>query len=282
MRAGSLFTGIGGIDLGLEWAGFTTAWQVESDEYCRRVLARHWPDVPRWGDVATFPPDANREPWISGRDEPVGETEGGIAIGRDRPERVDLISAGFPCQPVSVAGSQLGQEDDRWLWPETIRIVRQLRPRYVLLENVPGLLSVDGGRLFGTVLGDLAASGFDAWWTCLSAAACGAPHIRDRVFIVGYRHADGEPTLPVDAETAGVQGDGDGGSKVPDADDPRRIQQRRGQSAIERGSGWAVEPAICRVAHGVPARVDRLRSLGNAVVPQCAEVIGRMILEMES
>ncbi len=153
---GSLFAGIGGFDLGLERAGWTCRWQVELAPFCRRVLAKHWPTVARSGDIRSFP---------------LADTE-----------RVDLICGGFPCQPVSVAGQRRRQADERWLWPEFGRVICALRPRLVLVENVPGLLH--GG--VGDVLGDLAASGYDAEWDCLPASALGAPHQRDRVWLVAY------------------------------------------------------------------------------------------------
>jgi DNA (cytosine-5)-methyltransferase 1 len=164
---GSLFAGIGGMDLGLERAGMVCKWQVEINEYCRRVLAKHWPDVPRWDDVRTFPPESGE--WA-----------------------VDLVAGGFPCQPVSLAGKQLAQQDERWLWPEFARTLRVLRPRYALLENVPGLL-VHG---MGDVLGDLAALGFDAEWQVLPAAAVGAPHLRERVFVLAHAHGEGAGADP--------------------------------------------------------------------------------------
>ena len=153
----SLFSGIGGIDLGFERAGMKCALQVEIDDKCSDILKRHWPDVPNLGDVNN--------------------------VGRDAGP-VDLICGGFPCQPVSAAGKRKGKADARWLWPEFNRIVRKVRPRYVLVENVPGLLSTDSGRLMGEVLGDLALCGYDAEWDCVSAASVGAWHRRDRIFIV--------------------------------------------------------------------------------------------------
>lgn len=159
MTFGSLFSGIGGLDLGLERAGMVCKWQVEKDEYCQRVLAKHWPGVKRYGDI--------RE--LSG----------------DELERVDLIAGGFHCQPVSLAGRRLATDDERWLWPEFARLIRVLRPRIALLENVPGLLSAG----MGEVLGDLAAIGFDAEWCLLSACTFGAPHTRERVFIVAYANS---------------------------------------------------------------------------------------------
>ena len=151
MRFGSLFAGIGGFDLGLERAGMECAWQVEIDPYCQKVLAKHWPDVPRYEDV--------RE------------------VGKHNLEEVDLICGGFPCQPVSQAGKQKGKDDKRWLWPEYRRIVSELRPNYVFVENVRNLL-----RLHGTeVLGDLTTLGYDAEWEVIPARAVGAPHKRDRL-----------------------------------------------------------------------------------------------------
>lgn len=232
LTVGSLFSGIGGLDLGLERAGMQIRWQVEIDGYCRRVLARHWPDVPRYSDI--------RE--LSGHEL----------------EPVDVIAAGFPCQPVSLAGRRRGQEDARWLWTEVDRIVRVVRPRFVLLENVPGLLV----RGLGDVLGGLAASGYDAEWDCLPAAAFGAPHLRDRVFIVAYcPESLGDPT--------GVGCDA-GPLVFAEEIDPHE--------AALRADWWETEPGVGRVAHGVPGQVDRLRALGNAVVPAVAEWIGRRIV----
>lgn len=229
MRFGSLFTGIGGLDLGLERAGMTCAWQVEIDDYCNRVLAKHWPSVPRLKDV--------RE------------------AGKHNLPPVDLIAGGFPCQPVSLAGRRLGQADERWLWPEFARIIRELRPRYALLENVPGLL-VSG---MDSVLGDLAACGYDAEWDCIPAEAVGAPHKRHRVFIVAYP----------------------GGERLEGLYTQRgRIYLQSAADTLRRE--WETEPAVDRVANGVPSGMDRLRALGNAVVPQAAEWIGRRIVECDS
>lgn len=152
---GSLFSGIGGLDLGLERAGWDVQWQVENNDFCNCVLKKHWPDVKRFGDIKTL-------------DDKVGA--------------VDLVCGGFPCQPVSVAGRRKGQEDARWLWPEFTRILGLVRPRLILVENTPGLLSLG----MGAVLGSLAALGYDAEWDSLPAAAFGAPHLRYRVFLVGY------------------------------------------------------------------------------------------------
>jgi DNA (cytosine-5)-methyltransferase 1 len=282
MRVGSLFSGIGGIDLGLQWTGMEIVWQVEIDEWCRRVLARHFPDAVRYGDVREM--HWERHHAVNGR--------------RDRRcpnclAPVDLICGGFPCQPVSHAGRRLGAEDERWLWPEFMRVIREVRPRWVLVENVPGLLSIDDGRLFGGVLRDLAEGGYDAEWDCIPAAALGAPHIRDRVFVVAHARSQRRQQ-----ESRGAYGDegSDEGWPPTQANEPQCSREGRGAGDVadaDHGSlfgpsvarqeynPWATESAVGRVAHGVPARVDRLRGLGNAVVPQVAEYIGRLIMDAE-
>ena len=224
MTFGSLFAGIGGFDLGLERAGMRCVWQVEIDEYCRRVLTKHWPSVRRWDDVRTFPTAGD---W-----------------------RCDLICGGFPCQPVSQNGKKQAQKDARWLWPDFHRIICTLRPRFALLENVPGLLD----RGIDDVLGDLAAIGYDSEWDCLPAAIVGAEHLRDRVWIIAY--ATGE----------GPQGEKPAG----------RIW---GRGLLAQRDRWSSSPRLRGNPDGVPHWVDRIRALGNAVVPQVAELIGRQIME---
>jgi site-specific DNA-cytosine methylase len=169
MNVGSLFSGIGGLDLGLERAGMTVRWQSEIDPYCCKVLRKHWPAVPNLGDVTT--------------------------IDWSTVEPVDLICGGYPCQPFSLAGTRAGENDARHLWPRFADAIRHLRPRYALLENVPGHLSLG----FGRVLGDLAELGYDCEWDCIAAAAVGAPHLRYRIFVVAYPHSESEPGVPVDA-----------------------------------------------------------------------------------
>jgi DNA (cytosine-5)-methyltransferase 1 len=315
VKVGSLFSGIGGIDLGLERAGMSVVWQSEIDPYASKVLAKHWPAVPNLGDIT--------------------------AVDWSTVERPDLVCGGYPCQPFSLAGTRNGENDPRHLWPHMRDAVRHLRPRWALLENVPGHLSMG----FGRVLGDLAELGYDCEWDCIPAAAVGAPHLRYRVFVVA-RDADTHDTRrrelsehnPCRRINAEVGWDGhllgrpntDGlRDDVPDADGgPRREHRRDAPSSegadegwpaehdhitrrdgevgdvADTGSGerlrqrsgvqrpqdgdrernvhqWAVEPDVGRVAHGVPHRVDRLRTLGNAVVPQVAELIGRRILSVD-
>jgi len=299
---GSLFAGIGGLDLGLERAGMKVVWQVEIDPYCRKVLAKHWPDVERHNDVKE--------------------------CGQHNLQPVDLICGGFPCQSVSFAGKRCGAADNRWLWPEFHRIIRLLGPRWVLAENVPGLLSIDAGRLFGGILRDLAACGYGAEWDCIPAAAVGAPHIRYRVFIIANRYDGGQRRVlqlerqPECDVTTDIGGDGEA-RPVANTDSWRQqertelngespetstdrctcgahacrcrddladsqcdlLQEQsifQSESGVEQDDSWPIEPDVDRVAHGVPARVERLRGLGNAVVPQVSEWIGRRIVEADN
>lgn len=238
LTVGSLFSGIGGLDLGLERAGMQIAWQVEIDDYAQKVLQRHWPDVPRYRDIR--------------------------ACGAHNLAPVDLICGGFPCQPHSLAGRRGGLTDKRDLWPEYRRILCELRPRRVVAENVPGLLSTDNGRFFGGILRDLATLGYDAEWSVLSACALGAPHTRERLFIVAH-------TQCVQCEWWRI---GEGGSGRNESPDQRN---RCLQGAVWRAGA---DP-VYRMADGLSRRLDkgkRLTVLGNAVVPQVAELIGRAIV----
>ena len=202
-----------------------------------------------------------------------------------------ILTAGFPCQPVSNAGKKLAQADPRWLWPEVVRVLRVVRPAVILLENTPGLLS----RGMGDVLRDLAESGYDAKWRVLSAADVGAPHLRERVWIVAYpisqRHAK-KWNARQRQHTEIVRG---GGSMAnPENEGNVRRVGTHGQDESIAGGGyhdgtgakrndgrewWSIEPELGRVAHGVPDRVERLKALGNAVVPQVVAALVPWILE---
>ena len=227
MTFGSLFAGIGGMDLGLERAGIQCRWQVEIDPFCRQVLTKHWPKVRKYGDIR----------------EVTGEQLG----------YVDCIAGGFPCQDVSHAGKRKGIDGARsGLWSEYRRLICELRPRFVLVENVTGLLD----RGMGRVLGELAELGLDAQWTVLSACRFGAPHPRERVFILAYPAGERQGQL-------------------------RRLKCSE-ESTPKRDLRWASpEPPCERVAYGVPYRAHQLKALGNAVVPQVAEWIGRRIIEAD-
>lgn len=232
---GSLFAGIGGFDLGFERAGMECRWQVEIDTYCQKVLAKHWPDVGRWDDVRTFPP-APAEDWA-----------------------VDVICGGFPCQDISVAGTGDGLDGERsGLWKEFHRIVCEIRPRHIVVENSAALLF----RGLDRILGDLAGSGFDAEWRVYSASEFGAPHRRERLFIfANANEVDGEARVgPVANWTPQVVGAGPGSCI------PLWLQ------AADRAP---------RVDDGIRFGAYRLRaeSLGNSVLPQETEWIGRRIVE---
>lgn len=230
MNVLSLFSGIGGLDLGLERAGMTIVGQVEIDPFCQSVLAKHWPEVPCHDDVRTC------VPWWQSEARPT----------------VDLVCGGFPCQPISTAGKRRGQADDRWLWPEFAAVLSGIRPRYAILENVSGIRS----NGLGGILGDLAALRYDVVWDCVPASAVGAPHQRDRWFAVAYTDREGQ-----------LQ--------------PEGIFGEVGRW-VSHSSWWTTEPALGRVAYGVSGGVDRLKALGNAVVPQVAEHIGRIVLDAEA
>lgn len=223
MRVLSLFSGIGLLDLGLAWAGMQTVGLCEIEPYCRWVLGQHWPGVPIWSDVREVTGDAVRE----------------------RCGAVDLVAGGFPCQPHSVAGARKGREDERHLWPEYARIVREVRPRWVLAENVPGLRTTAADE----VLSDLDAEGYSCWPLVVGADDVGAPHRRKRVWIVGHasrgssgrsRYADGLPIARVGSTGAGeALGDPTGpglARQRADAGEPQEPEHRHaGDPTLLRG-----------------------------------------------
>lgn len=231
----SLFTGIGGIDLGLERAGMQCVGQVEIDEYCRRVLAKRWPGVRRWDDARTFPPD------------PIDDW------------RADLICGGDPCQENSNARQGTGLEHPS-LGGEFIRIVDAFRPWLVLREN-PAVVRADAPWRWWRFRAALERLDYVVLPFRLRACCLGADHQRDRLFLLGER---------ADAMQTGLQG--------AILEEMERATRQRLGDAAERNR-WHPAPRICRGTDGVPYRVDRLRALGNAVVPQVAEWIGRRILE---
>ena len=350
LTVGSLFSGIGGLDLGLERAGMQVIWQSEIEPYACKVLKKHWPEVVNHGDIKQ--------------------------INWEEVERPNVICGGYPCQPFSTAGKRRGEEDPRHLWPWVREAISRLRPDYAILENVRGHLSMGGL----SVIGELAAIGYDAEWRVVSAASVGANHRRDRIIIVAYPNsrdsANGRQRKVVQSQDssrgndrAGSRSDigqisvGESGQDTrnvanpnsapgqqqcqwqicesnigrcsqdvantnckqwngrghnnsatttrqwdtiqvstsgssseipnPDGDRGRGIRsladgrdtvfggqaESRGKDGYAGWQWWAIEPDVGRVAHGIPSRVDRLRGLGNAVVPQVAEVIGRLVVE---
>ena len=299
----SLFSGIGGLDLAAEMAGIKTVGQCEWADFQTKVLEKHWPDVPRWRDIRTLTGESFYE--------------------RTGLRTVDVISGGFPCQPFSYAGRRNGKDDDRFLWPEMLRVIRELRPTWVIGENVPGIVDL----ALDEVLSDLEREGYSSQAFIIPACGVDAPHRRDRVAIVAYagsRSCDGRNRSDGDHETvsseredhergvpvicgrkrradeSGTVGMVDGLSESVHSTDSDsgsigctwNLNEKifRGgvlQSNSERPLGnhsawdnWPDESGICRVVDGVPNRVDRIRSLGNAVVPQQFYIFFKLIADL--
>ena len=250
MTIGSLFSGIGGLELGLEWAGLgPVLWQVEIDPYCRAVLAKHWPDAVRYEDVRSA---SNLAP-------------------------VDLICGGFPCQDVSSCGKREGLQGKRsGLWWEYVRVLQALRPSWCIVENVAS----GATRWLRPIRHHLHMLGYRTRALGISARDMGAPHLRRRIFVIGHTYMSSKPVVFVNDEASRLP------EPATDSNMPRCLQQRGAISddpellAAQRADWWRVEPDVGRVANGVPSRVDRLRALGNAVVPQCAQVVGQVVKQM--
>jgi DNA (cytosine-5)-methyltransferase 1 len=239
MKMGSLFSGIGGLDLGLERAipGLQTVWQVEKNSFCRSVLERHWPDATRYNNVRT--------------------------VGAHNLEPIDILCGGFPCQDISIAGKGEGLDGERsGLWWEFHRLINELRPRVAVMENVSAIYV----RGLSAVVGSLSQIGYDCQWTIISAAQCGAPHLRRRWFGVAYTNSQRIQEQPIWSKSVGTA---------------RQSQCGGSQTSWTKQDYWKGFPTqspVCRRDDGVPNRVDRLRALGNAVVPQCAQWVGQQIV----
>lgn len=272
MTHGSLFSGIGGFDLGFERAGIKTVWQVEIDPFCRKILERHWPNVQRFNDIKEC---------------------------RELP-KVDIISGGFPCQPFSRAGSRQGKDDNRYLWPEMLRVIALVRPAFVVAENVYGFLSMQDGAILSEVYASLESEGYETLPPLVvPACAFGARHRRDRVWIIAHsvctRFENGRPESNTSVG---------GGSQIGKAPANERAKTEKSnplyrdpgagrygppeaeicasRDGAECADAWSSEPELDRVAHGIPYRVDRLRGLGNSIVPQIAQWIGDRIVKCGS
>jgi len=253
-----LFSGIGGFALAAQWAGFRTIGFCEIDKYCQKVLAKNFGnEIPIWNDI---------------RD--VGFTDWGIP-------NCDLITGGFPCQPFSVAGKRRGAADDRAIWPEMFRVISEARPAWVLGENVPGIIPME----LDNVLSDLEGIGYATRAFVIPACAVDARHRRDRLWVVGRNVSDisGERlegcAITGNACTGGTQREeqsaGFRGAQTTTDTERTEQSRERGDSWKWRSESgcccrWLPEPDVGRVAHGIPKRVDRLKGLGNAIVPQVA------------
>lgn len=242
----SLFSGIGGLDLAAEWAGIQTVGQCEWADYPTKVLEKHWPDIPRWRDIRTLTGESFYE--------------------RTGLHTVDIISGGFPCQPFSVAGKRRGKEDDRYLWPEMLRVIEELRPSWVVGENVAGLVR----KALKDILSGLEEAGYEARAYSSEARNVGGLFRGERIAIVAASNdrrtimwRDGK--FQTDEKTQRLQNHNRGRTEKP------CVWKR-----------WEIEPRPYGVADGVSDRVDRLKCLGNAVVPQQFYPIFRAITDIES
>ena len=271
-----IFSGIGGFPLGFEWAGLSEpSMFCEIEPWCRQVLRKHWPTVPITNDVKELAND---------------------------PEKLvpdcDILTGGYPCQPFSVAGKQKAHEDDRHLWPYLYQIITRKRPTYAVLENVYGHI----GLGLDTVLLDLEAEGYSTRTFVVPACSVNAPHRRDRLWIVAYSDGKGlegrkdsrdseeegqinneQSTRCSDRTTVAYSDSQRGSCRSTWREDAEDVgQSSRGEgNHRSRVEAWESEPNVGRVANGIPKRVDRLRGLGNAIVPQIAMQIGLTIKEME-
>lgn len=250
MNALSLFSGIGGLDIAAEWAGFKTIAFCEKDRFCQKVLAKHWPNVRIYDDVKT--------------------------ITTDELPAIELVHGGYPCQPFSTAGNRKGLVDSRFLWPEMLRIIRETKPRWVVGENVKGHITLG----LDTVCNDLEGSGYSVRAVCIPACSIGAVHRRERVFVLAYTAsngldegaASGSDVPPDDARREKEQAKS---SKHEGRSGLRLELDWRGREI----GGWGIEPPEIRVDARLPNRVDRNRALGNSVVPQQAYPIFAAIAE---
>ena len=290
----SLFSGIGGLDLAAEMAGFKTVGQCEWADYPTKVLEKHWPDVPRWRDIRTLTKESFYE-------------KTGLRTA-------DIVSGGFPCQPFSVAGKRRGSDDDRYLWPEMLRVISELRPAWVVGENVAGIVNMALDQVYA----DLENEGYSVQAFIIPACSVDAPHRRDRCAIIGCRALErkhngrgrrtyslensdcvrfGEPeVLSQQQGRAKFERDGedvadsDNGSwsvrwdrELPAVEEAGTSRADHGGRTPEYVTGeWGpAEPNVGRVAYGIPSRVDRLKCLGNAVVPQQFYPVFQAIADIE-
>ena len=305
-----LFSGIGGFSLALENVGFKTVGFCEVDPYCRLLLQKHWKGVTIHNDIKKLE-------------------------AKDIKEPIDILTGGFPCQPYSVAGKQKGTDDNRYLWPEMFRVIKEVKPTWIIAENVRGIINIQDGMVFETVCSNLESEGFEIQPFIIPAAGVGAPHKRERVWIVGYSKHNGSLTSKIRRGNKEINAGAQEGknktiksqgtsrssnneimensrrtlrqgakfskenadeSKQKNADKFERSsgtpeyhvanskgihvqgqQDRSRQEQSRREGWWEFEPNVGRVANGVPGRVYRLKGLGNSIVPQIAEEIGKAI-----
>lgn len=242
MRCGHLFNGIGGFALAAHWMGWQNIWHSETDEYCNKIMARHFPESKQYGDIKQI--DFTKIPAI------------------------ELITGGFPCQPYSQAGKRRGKQDERHLWPEMLAAIRTLKPRWVVGENVYGIVNWSDGLVFEQVQADLEDEGYSVQAYILPAVSVNAPHRRDRTWFVAY------------SKKERVQRHRANGQQEPQSYAAQKIPLR--DSPAESWENWPTEPAILGMDDGVSNRVERITALGNAIFPQVALQIFRAISQFEN
>jgi len=278
MRHGSLFSGIGGFDLAAEWMGWENVFHCEWNEFGRKVLNHYWPNAKSYEDI----------------------TQTDFSIHRGK---IDVLTGGFPCQPYSNAGKRLGKEDERHLWPEMLRAIREIRPTYVVGENVRGLVNWSGGLVFEEVCADLEAEGYEVQPFLLPACGKDAPHRRDRIwFVAHYNNRDWEKVrLQTRGQeyVDGIERAGDASdSNSPSLKSKSEPKQRQGEfkrrSFFDLPDNWETfptEPPICGGNDGLPERMDgisfpkwrneSIKAYGNAIVPQVAFEIFKAIQNLK-
>lgn len=268
MRHG--FSGIGGFDLAAERLGWENIFQVEKDSFCQKILAQHFPHATRFDDVKTFD-------------------------GKAYANKIDILTGGFPCQPFSSAGKRAGKDDERYLWDSMLRIVREIQPGWVLGENVYGLLTMQDGLVFEQMLLEMENIGYEVQPFVIPAAGVGAPHRRDRVWIIAHANSNatniksqGNSSIPNRQNTrkrhkTNKPSEFDGNIETyANAIQPRPQGQNELRDFFTRCSWKQVEPTICGSYNGVSRRLDRIKALGNAIVPQIAYRIFQAIQYVEN
>jgi len=285
MKHGSLFSGIGGFDLAAEWMGWENVFQVEWDGFCQKVLAKNFPNVKRYGDIKEFD----------------GTKYRGL---------IDIISGGFPCQPYSLAGRRKGKADDRHLWPEMLRTIREIQPHWIVGENVPGIINWSGGLVFHEVQIDLETEGYEVFPLILPAVGRGGIHRRRRVWFIA--HASSYAKSKQNRKSFKTKGAGQTINKsirrrqlqtvqYNGLDDlsqyitntninglqrntpkPQTQRYANGFYEIVNGGNYPSESPICRTNDGISNRVDRIKGLGNAIVPQVVYQIFKTIEEINN
>lgn len=264
MNHASLFSGIGGFDLAAEWMGWNNIFQVEIDPFCTKVLEKNFPHVKKYADIKNF-------------------------TAADYLGRVDILTGGFPCQPFSHAGERRGSEDDRHLWPEMFRVIKAIKPSWIIAENVPGLLTIEQGVVINQVLIELESEGYSNYIDrkgrpriapfIIPACAVNAFHRRDRIWIVAHSNSNGKSTIPLDEnERQRELVENDANAYSSNVERSKSKQESYGISTRtmavpelwESRKSLLPKTVLCRSDDGIPSRVDRTKTLGNAIVPQVA------------